>query len=89
MDNIHEGEDVVTVKNNCIKLCGMLRGRGFEEGGMTAVIPEDALTNVAKDQQWSPLTQARYIRADGYLVQHGYLKQVEGGYQLTGEDLNE
>ena len=84
-----KGDKTMTVKNNCIKICEMLRRRGFEASGATSIIPEDALINVVKDRQWSPLTQARYIRADGYLVQYEYLKPIEGGYQLTGEDLND
>ena len=78
----------MSVKNNCLRICEEIRRRGFEESGMTAVIPEDVLENIVKDQQWSQLTKQRYIRAEeGYLVQFGYLRVVEGGYELTGEDL--
>ena len=77
----------MSVRNNCLRICGEIRKRGFEEDGMTAVIPIDVLENIVRDQQWSQLTKARYIRPDGYLVKFGYLKPVPGGYALTGEDL--
>lgn len=54
---------------------------------MTATIPEDAMTNVATRLKWSKITQLRYLWETGYLVKFGYLKVVEGGYSLTGEDL--
>ena len=77
----------MSVKNNCLRICEDIRRRGFEEDGMTAVIPIDVLENIVRDQQWSQLTKTRYIRSDGYLVKFGYLKPVDGGYGLTGEDL--
>ena len=77
----------MSVKNNCLRICEDIRRRGFEEDGMTAVIPIDVLTTIIHDRQWSPLTQTRYRGEDGYLVKFGYLRVVSGGYSLTGEDL--
>jgi hypothetical protein len=79
----------MTVNTNCKDICTELRHRGFVEEGLTSVIPEDALKNAINTKGWSDLNAHRYRGADGYLVQHGFLKIVEGGYQLTGADLNE
>lgn len=79
----------MSVAKTCRIFCGELRKMGFEEGTMTATIPEDAMTNVATRLKWSKITVLRYFGERGYLVEFGYLKVVEGGYELTGEDLNE
>lgn len=76
----------MTAKTNCVEICAGLRRMGFSETGKTSVVPEDAIMNVVAKRKWTPLTISRYTGRDGYLVTFGYLKVVDSGYTLTGED---
>lgn len=78
----------MAVKTTCENFCRELRKMGFEEDGMTAVVPDDAMNNAAVRLKWSQRTTDRYLGQSGDLVKFGYLKIVVGGYELTGEDLN-
>lgn len=79
----------MSVAKTCENFCRELRKMGFEEDCMTSIIPNDAMITATTRLKWSKITQLRYLGETGYLVKFGYLKVVEGGYEFTGEDLNE
>lgn len=78
----------MTVSTTCKNFCRELRKIGIEEEGMMSVIPESLMNATAVVLRWSDQTRQRYLGRSGNLVRFGYLVIVEGGYGLTGEDLN-